>query len=212
MADGTVLAARVRTLAAVWRQWAVTGRDLRPEDWLLPTRCPGWTVAALYAHASGWTATLAGLAPLPADAIPSDTSATALLLRVNAPGRPGDEWDDRIARHAIDRAAATEPEALVAPFDDASRTVAEQLGRLDGDPVVEVPDLATIRLSEAVRVAIMEAFVHLLDLADALGRPLEFPPAALEETTALFFPMCQSVEFVEVATGRAAPSIFPLLR
>jgi hypothetical protein len=63
-----------------------------------------------------------------------------------------------------------------------------------------------------LRAAIMEAFVHLLDLADALGRPLAFPPGALEETTALFLPMCQSVEFVEIATGRAAPSIFPLLR
>src|SRR5579859_5444054 len=160
MPDETPLAALAQTLAQTWQRWAQVGSELGPTDWQLPTRCPGWSIAAQFAHVSDWPALLAQVTPLPGQATPSDESAAALLLRVNPPGRPADDYDTDIAQDAIGKAETTDPGTLIAAFDGGSRALPGQLAQFDGNPVVEYPGLeATVRLADVVRIALMEALV-----------------------------------------------------
>jgi hypothetical protein len=67
-------------------------------------------------------------------------------------------------------------------------------------------------LSEGLRIVLLEATVHLLDIQRALGQPPELPGTALAHTASLLAEVAPGVELIEVATGRSATSPFPVLR
>jgi hypothetical protein len=67
-------------------------------------------------------------------------------------------------------------------------------------------------LGEGVRIVLLEATVHLLDVQRALGQPPELPDTALAHTASLLAEVTPGVELIEVATGRSAASPFPVLR
>jgi hypothetical protein len=69
-----------------------------------------------------------------------------------------------------------------------------------------------ITLVEALRIVLMEATVHLLDLQRALDHPPVVPMQALQETVHLLAELAPAVEFVEAATGRSTHSPLPVLR
>src|SRR5262249_52887746 len=47
-------------LAGVWSSLAGLGSTLTDKEWALPTSCPGWSVAAQYAHMTGRECSLLG--------------------------------------------------------------------------------------------------------------------------------------------------------
>ena len=49
---------RLEALDQTWQVWAELGRKMTEAQWSSPTRCPGWDVAALYAHHSGFPVAL----------------------------------------------------------------------------------------------------------------------------------------------------------
>jgi hypothetical protein len=67
-------------------------------------------------------------------------------------------------------------------------------------------------LEEALRIVLLEATVHLLDVQRALDLLPDVPAAAIAETVSLLVDMVRPVDLVEVGTGRAAPSPFPVIR
>ena len=69
-----------------------------------------------------------------------------------------------------------------------------------------------VMLGEGLRIILMEATIHLLDVQRALGQPPALPDTALAHTTSLLAEVAQGVELIEAATGRSATSPFPVLR
>ncbi|MCU1683205.1 MAG: hypothetical protein JWQ81_3944 [Amycolatopsis sp.] len=71
---------------------------------------------------------------------------------------------------------------------------------------------AVVFAVEALRIVLLEATVHLLDVQRALGRAPIVPEAALDETARLLVEVAPAVEFIEAATGRSSSSPLPILR
>lgn len=69
-----------------------------------------------------------------------------------------------------------------------------------------------ITLAEGLRIVLLEATVHLLDLQRALDHPPDVPAIALQDTAQLLAELAATVELIEAATGRSAVSPFPVLR
>jgi hypothetical protein len=67
---------RLGALDQTWQVWAELGRKMTEAQWSSPTRCPGWDVAALYAHHSGFPVALS--APPPPPARPAGLPITAV--------------------------------------------------------------------------------------------------------------------------------------
>jgi hypothetical protein len=65
---------------------------------------------------------------------------------------------------------------------------------------------------EALRIVVLEATVHLLDVQRALGHPPAVPAQALQDTAQLLTELTPAVELIEAATGRSTQSPFPVLR
>jgi hypothetical protein len=69
-----------------------------------------------------------------------------------------------------------------------------------------------ITLVEALRLVLMEATVHLLDVQRALDHPPAVPPEALRDTVQLLAEVAPPIDFIEAATGRSTHSPLPVLR
>jgi hypothetical protein len=71
--------------------------------------------------------------------------------------------------------------------------------------------IGTIWLSDYVVTRLVEATVHLLDLQEALGVAMPIPNLALERCAAVLLQLTPLADFIEVATGRSAAKLFPVL-
>jgi hypothetical protein len=69
-----------------------------------------------------------------------------------------------------------------------------------------------VMLVEALRIVLMEATVHLLDVQRAVCRAPFVPTQALQGTAQLLAELAPAVEFIEAATGRSTHSPLPVLR
>ncbi|HSS81995.1 MAG TPA: hypothetical protein VLK24_12480, partial [Gaiellaceae bacterium] len=74
------------------------------------------------------------------------------------------------------------------------------------------PAPSGVTLGEGLRIILMEATIHLLDVQRALGQPPALPGTALAYTASLLAEVAQGVELIEAATGRSDTSPFPVLR
>lgn len=206
-------ARRTAALAGTWEAWGARGELLTDEQWAAPTRCPGWDVAAVSAHASIFPQALAGpLPPLPVD--PEVLDAPEVLRRFNRPGGVAHTAAESMAAAAVADAATHGRREILERF---TVTGTGALGRLAGvDPRTLVPWPASggaLPLAEALRIVLMESVVHYLDVSHALGTDGLLPPDALRETVVLLAQIPPAVEFVEAATGRGAPAaVLPVLR
>lgn len=63
-----------------------------------------------------------------------------------------------------------------------------------------------------LRIVLLEATVHLLDVQRALDHPPVVPTPALQDTVQLLAELVPAVEFVEIATVRSTHSPLPVLR
>jgi hypothetical protein len=72
--------------------------------------------------------------------------------------------------------------------------------------------VAVLPLVEALRVVLLQATVHLLDVLRALDLPPDPPPTAMTDTALLLAEMAPPLDFIETATGRSTTSPLPVLR
>ena len=199
-------------LADAWRWWGATLADLDADAWEAPTRLPGWDVAALVAHHSGFVRGLRYLASNPVDAEPATGSARDMLRRFNAHGGVATAEADDIAEHARRSAASISHHELVALFTEAA-SVAVATAAEAGPIVIDFLGSGTFPLAEAMSIGILEAVVHGLDLAGAVGVPVaSIPQTPMEHTVRLLASMAEPVPFIEAATGRSSVLVLPVLR
>ncbi|MGH3941148.1 MAG: maleylpyruvate isomerase N-terminal domain-containing protein, partial [Pseudonocardiaceae bacterium] len=204
--------ARVDALQETWQVWAELGGELTDEQWSRPTRCPGWDVAAVYAHHSEIPQMLSAPLPIPVGA-PDAVTAVEILRRFNAPDGVAHTSAQLVADHAISEAGRHSRSALVERFTVHGPHALHQLRRAEATTLVPWPASGlVVTLSEALRIVLMEAAVHLLDVQRALDHRPSVPMAALRDTTHLLAELAPAVEFIEAAIGRSTHSPLPLLR
>lgn len=198
--------ARVDALDQTWSEWARVGSELIGEDWHRPTRCAPWQVAQLYPHHSSFPAVLAS--PATSDEKTSPVGAAHVLRGFNAPGGEAHTMASAVAERATTASTKHTPAELVEQFAvNGPRAIATLRAAEPAQPVPWVDYV--MPLAEVVRIALLEATVHLLDLQRALGQPPTIPDVALRETATLLAEIAPAVEFIESATGRA-PAAPPL--
>jgi uncharacterized protein (TIGR03083 family) len=201
---------RLGALARTWRVWTRTGAALSDAQWRQPTRCGRWDVRALYAHHSVFPAALAAL-PQAAAPAADPVAASDVLRAFNAPDGVAVVHADVIARHALSQAAGDPAEVFVERFRAGGPAAVEVLRAADPAAPVRWTTFA-VTLNEVLRIAVMEASVHLLDLQRALGQLPEVPADALALTVRLLAEVAPAVEFIEAATGRTETMPLPVIR
>lgn len=203
-------AARLDSLAESWREWARIGAELSEPEWRRPTRCESWQVAHLYAHHSGFPVALA--APALADGTTAPVSAAEVLRGFNSFGGIAHAHAPAIAQRAVKVSIERPTHELVERFAvTGARTIAALRIADPPQPVQWAGHVVT--LAELLRIGLLEATVHLLDLQRALEREPRVPDGALRETALLLAEVAPAVQFIESATGRtpAAPPL-PVIR
>jgi len=207
-----VYSGRLDALEQTWRVWAEIGKGLSDNLWSTPTRCPGWNVAALYAHHSAFPRDMS--APLPlSDAVGDPVSAAELLRRFNVPDGVAHTMAKTLADLVVLDATEHTRRELIDRFSVRGPRALQRLRQVDATLVVPWPTSgAVIMLVEALRIVLLEATVHLLDVQRALGCPPAVPSQALNDTAQLLAELAPAVEFIEAATGRSTHSPLPVLR
>lgn len=205
---------RVDALEQTWRVWGMLGQSMTDETWTAATRCPGWDVAALYAHHSAFPVAMSTPPPSSDDRSAGEPlGAVDLLRRYNAPGGLATAFAHVVADRAVQAAAANDRASLVERFTVTAPAAVDLLRAADPATVLPWPGADTgLPLGEASRIAVMEATVHLLDLQRALDQEPAVPAAALRCTVELLAGVAPAVELIEAATGRSATSPFPVVR
>lgn len=143
---------------------------LEPEEWAVPTDCPGWDVADVVAHVVTFEAMLDG-DPTPESAI-DDAHVRNEIGRSNElwvqswRGRPHDELVAALDRLLQRRTAEL---AVMGPGD---------LDALGWSPVGEVPR------SRFLQIRVLDVWFHEQDIREAIGRPGGFDPAVVSRVLA----------------------------
>ena len=203
---------RIDTLNAVWASWAEVGSGLGKEQWSSTTRCPGWDVAALFAHVGMFPRAIVDPPPRDVGNEPAIT-AVEILRGFNAPGGAAHGMAEQVAEAAVSIAAQLGPQALVAFFAEDGPQAVNALRHREPTSPVRWP--ATGRMTtwvEALRIVLLESVVHLLDVLHGLGRNLCVPASGLREAAHLLAEIAEPVMFIEAATGRSVRSPLPVLR
>jgi uncharacterized protein (TIGR03083 family) len=209
--------ATLDSLEVAWRAWAAAGAQIAADTraWARPTRLQGWTVKDLYAHHAGFPQTVRRLAAAPEATRPlTHASADDLLVSFNLPGGVAHTLADQVRETAVARARERPVQDLTAQFATVGPAALAAARGADPRRPVDYPSGAVVPFGEALRVALLEAVVHYLDLARALDLPAPGPVdgAPLEETAALLAAMADPLALVERAAGRTTTDVFPVLR
>jgi uncharacterized protein (TIGR03083 family) len=149
---------------------------LTPDEWALPTACPGWSVQDNVSHVIGIEAMLAGR-PAPDVALPDDLPHVH-----NDMGRANEQWVEsyrgRPPAEVLDdlRGIIAERRTALAAMDQAAFD--EEASTPAG------PD----SYGRFMLIRVMDIWVHEQDIREAVGRPGHLgglaPDAALDELTA----------------------------
>ncbi|HEX6500444.1 MAG TPA: maleylpyruvate isomerase N-terminal domain-containing protein [Micromonosporaceae bacterium] len=202
-------------LGLVWAAWARVGSSLTDEQWAAPTRLPGWAVVDVYAHHSAFPGAIATIATSPAaDAPMTHAGASALLAMFNAPNGPAHTMSDVVRDRAVALARERSTSDLVAEFEVTAARATEVASSVRLDQPIDYGGVAVLAFGEALRIALLEAVVHYLDLARALDLPVPGPVVGepLRATAALLAEVADPVVFVERATGRSDVEVLPVIR
>jgi len=191
-------------LADAWERWARRCGELTVEQWSTPTRCNPWDVRALVAHLCPKPEMFDLLDGARTDEPPVVTDGADLLRRFNEPGGVAHTAANDLAEQAVSDAEHLTPEAAVTRFNECARIV--RATPMSDETVIKYPVVGTTTLAEVAEVALMEATVHLLDLADAVGG-VEPSHEALTATRDLLIAVPDATAAVEVLAGRAEPSV-----
>jgi hypothetical protein len=138
------------------------------------------------------------------------TDAAEMLRRFNAPGGVAHTSADNIAERAASDATTLTPTEAATRFTECAGIL--RATPMSKETVIFYPVVGSATLAVVAEVALMEATVHLLDLADAVGgvRPSE---QALAATRDLLIAIPDPIAAIEVLAGRADPaSAVPAIR
>jgi uncharacterized protein (TIGR03083 family) len=208
-----VYTGRLDALEQTWQIWAQLGDNLTEEQWSTATRCPGWDVAAVYAHYSVFPLFMSAAPPLPEGPVGEPMTAVEIVRRFNAPDGAAHTMAETVADWAVSEATARTRRELVDRFSVHGPRALQRLHQAEATTVMPWPlSGAVITLVEAQRIVLMEATVHLLDLQHALNHPPVVPTPALRDTVQLLAELAPAVELIEAATGRSTHSPLPVLR
>jgi uncharacterized protein (TIGR03083 family) len=204
---------RLDALGQTWQAWSRLGGSLSEAQWSAPSRCPGWDVACLYAHHSQFLLALSAPPPPAPEASGQPQTAVQVLRAFNAPGGAARTAGPAVADQAAREAAQHQPFELAGRFTRLGPVIIRRLRTARPDLVVPWPPAPSgVTLGEGLRIMLLEATVHLLDVQRALGQLPDLPGTAMAHTVSLLAEMAPGVELIEAATGRSAPSPFPVLR
>lgn len=210
---GDVYLGRLEALEQIWWVWGQLGEGLAEEQWSVATRCPGWDVAALYAHHSVFPVAMSAPPPPVDDPVGEPLTAVEILRRFNAPDGVAHSMAGTVADTAVSEAAAHTRRDLVDRFSVHGPRALRGLRQAKATVVVPWPASGgVITLVEALRIVLLEATVHLLDVQRALDHAPVVPPQALLDSVQLLAELAPAVEFIEAATGRLVRSPLPVLR
>jgi uncharacterized protein (TIGR03083 family) len=205
----------VAYLEPVWHAWAHAGVSLTDEQWHAPTRLPGWTVADLYAHHSAFPgAILKFCTDPPFESPQTHPDAAALLAMLNRPGGPAHTMSHVVRDRAVEMAQRVRRSELADRFTQTAPQALREAADADPGKLVNYGGIAVLPFGEALRVGLLEAVVHYLDLARAVDLPVPGPVdgAPLRETVRLLAAVADPLEFVERATGRSGVDVLPVVR
>jgi uncharacterized protein (TIGR03083 family) len=187
----------------VWHRWHEAG--LRIRTWTTPSGLGDWTVRELYAHVARGVETFVELlAQPPIAGEPEVPDAAAYFAALRPLGAAGAAHVAETAR--VWAAARTDGELV----DVFAAPAAKVLGELNEDVVVR-GIAGTIRVGDYAVTRVLEATVHLLDLADAVPQVSPPPPDALRRTVDVLTDLTPPADFVRLATGRPSAPVFPVL-
>ena len=202
---------RIDALEQTWQVWAEVGAGLTEQQWRTPSRCAGWDVAALYAHHGATPLDLAK--PFPdTDAPGNPVTATEIVRGFNEPTGLAHTMAEPIRDHTVQLAASLSRQELADRFAGYGPRAVGHLRQARGDLVGPWPSGVVTSLAEGMRILLMEATVHLLDVLRALELPPNVPSGALVETARFLAEIAPPVAFIEAATGRSGDSPLPILR
>ena len=204
----------VDSLAYTWDRWGSIGTGLTAEQWLAPSRCIGWDVAALYAHHSAFPLLLSSPQPDPDTTVDRPVRTAADVLRgFNVPGGVATTMASAVAQSAAREAQQTSADVLVGRFTRAAPLAARQLQEADPQLLLPWPGSGgLVPLREGLRIVLLEATVHLLDVGHALQVDPAVPDTALHATVRLLAELASPTEFIDHATGRSGRDPLPVLR
>ena len=182
--------------------WAASSRSFtEAAQWFLSTvdrvgdrwEAPGlgeWDVRALVGHTSRSFLTVESYLARPADAVEVGSPAEYYAATRAAAASPA------VAERGRDAGAALGAEPAVAVHEIAARVLAE-VGTCDGTELVTTI-AGGMRLADYLPTRTFELVVHGLDLARALGEPLDVPALPAAHALAL-------VAELAVSGGQAGP-------
>jgi hypothetical protein len=140
-------------------------------------------------------------------------TAAEILRQYNVPDGVAHSMAQVVEDRAAGDARRLGRSKLVERFEGPARAAIDALRRGGPDFLVPWPQTqGLVRLEEGVRIVMLEAVVHLLDVSRAVGRAPVVPELALRHTVALLAELARPVDFIEAATGRSAVSPLPVLR
>lgn len=205
---------RLDAVVGIWEVWAELGSSLTRAQWSTGTRCSGWDVACLYAHHSRAPVALSRWPPrAPERTDGRPLTAPEVLLRYNSPGGVASTAAAAVASRAVAEAAQHPPAEFVERFRVLGPAAVGHLRVASPDDAMGWPAVETgMTMREVLRIVLMEATVHLLDVQRALDLAPAVPQAALAATSRLLAEVAPAVQLIEAATGRSAQSPFPVVR
>jgi uncharacterized protein (TIGR03083 family) len=164
-------------LDAVWTSIADLCADLTPEQWALPTDCPGWTVQDNLSHLSGTESMLLGR-PSP------DPAPEGLTHVLNTIGAINEAWVEARRSWPGDKVLAEFVEVTGRRVGALRAMTDEELDAPSSSPIGTVPYATFMNLR------VMDCWVHEQDIRRALDRPghLDGPAvaAAIDRLVASF--------------------------
>jgi uncharacterized protein (TIGR03083 family) len=190
-------------LADAWERWARRCAELTPQQWSTATRCRPWDVRAQVAHLCPDPSLFDTLNAATINDPAEVTDATELLRRFNAPGGIAHTFADNLAEQATSDAAKLTPDEVVTRFTECAEIL--RATTMSKETVINYPVVGSATLGVVVEVALMEATVHLLDLADAIGG-VQPSKKALAATRDLLIAIPDPTAAIEVLAGRTDPA------
>ncbi len=155
--SGPALTDQLRT---VWAALAELGATLSDEQWASPTPCPGWSVAAQYAHVVGTESMILGR---PNPEVPAPAERPAHVL--NPIAEFNEVW--------VTALAAEPREEVLRQLAEVTRVRLEALEAMT-EADFAAPSWTPVGQADYRRfmqVRVFDCWVHEQDIRDAIGRP-----------------------------------------
>lgn len=154
-------------LASEWRTLLELCAELDPDDWLLPTNCPGWSVHDNVAHVATFERMLQGHPPPgPVPSVENDAGSVRPDHVKNAVGASNEvwvsSWRDRPSIELLAELRGVTGERLV------------ELGALPTerwDEATSAPSGQRLPFREFIELRTFDCWAHEQDIRRAVGRP-----------------------------------------